>query len=94
MATKNSDLIQGEQKSKESIRKCKFGWTNPITLGVESIICLGIFTMPAVTGSVTVPALSIAIVLTAIITTLLAISYAELGSQNRLTELERRKCQI
>jgi amino acid transporter len=49
-------------------------------LGVGGIIGSGVFVMPAVMGSVAGPALIIAVMLTGLVTTLLAISYAELGS--------------
>ncbi len=54
--------------------------TTLVALGVGSIIGSGMFAMPAVMGSVAGPALVIAIVLTGLVVTLLALAYAELGS--------------
>ena len=60
--------------------KRDIGFWTLVALGVGSIIGSGMFAMPAVMGSVAGPALILAVVLTGAVTTLLAISYAELGS--------------
>jgi len=60
--------------------KRDIGFWTLVALGVGSIIGSGMFAMPAVMGSVAGPALVLAVVLTGIVTTLLAVSYAELGS--------------
>jgi APA family basic amino acid/polyamine antiporter len=80
MTNESSDQAQGEEKTNKGSLKRDLGLTTLVALGVGSIIGSGMFAMPAVMGSVAGPALIIAIVLTGIVTTLLAISYAELGS--------------
>ena len=80
MTTESSNQAQGEETVKKGSLKRDLGLTTLVALGVGSIIGSGMFAMPAVMGSVAGPALIIAIVLTGIVTTLLAISYAELGS--------------
>jgi len=60
--------------------KRDIGFWTLVALGVGGIIGSGMFAMPAVMGSVAGPALILAVILTGLVTTLLAISYAELGS--------------
>ena len=60
--------------------KRQIGLFTLTALGVGGIIGSGVFVMPAVMGSVAGPALIVAVILTGAVTTLLAISYAELGS--------------
>jgi len=60
--------------------KREIGLLTLTALGVGGIIGSGVFAMPAVMGSVAGPALILAVILTGAVTTLLAISYAELGS--------------
>jgi APA family basic amino acid/polyamine antiporter len=65
--------------------KREIGLFTLVAIGVGSIIGSGMFAMPAVMGSVAGPALLLAVVLTGVVTTLLAISYAELGSAFPIT---------
>jgi len=60
--------------------KREIGLLALVALGVGSIIGSGMFAMPAVMGSLAGPAPILAVILTGIITTFLAITYAELGS--------------
>jgi APA family basic amino acid/polyamine antiporter len=69
-----------EEESDKKGLKRELGLSMLVALGVGSMIGSGVFAMPAVMGSVAGPALIIAIFLTGLVTTLLAISYAELGS--------------
>jgi len=71
--------------------KRDIGFLTLVALGVGGIIGSGVFVMPAVMGSVTGPALIIGLMLTELVTTLLAISYAELGSQRR-RKLQSKQC--
>ncbi len=78
METTNS-AAEGKESKQGELKK-DLNLTTLVALGVGSIIGSGMFAMPAVMGSVAGPALVLAIVLTGIVTTLLALSYAELGS--------------
>ncbi len=80
MTKNSSQQTQEKEEANQGELKRDLGLTTLVALGVGSIIGSGMFAMPAVMGSVAGPALIIAIVLTGIVTTLLAISYAELGS--------------
>jgi len=64
----------------KAVLKREIGLFTLVAIGVGSIIGSGMFAMPAVMGSVAGPALILAVILTGIITTFLAITYAELGS--------------
>jgi amino acid transporter len=77
----------GEKETKENKVSLKrdLGLFTLVSLGVGSIIGSGMFAMPAVMGSVAGPALILAVILTGIVTTFLAIAYAELGSAFPLT---------
>ena len=83
--------VGSEMRSKKETRANKTGLKRDlglftlVAIGVGSIIGSGMFAMPAVMGSVAGPALLLAVVLTGIVTTLLAISYAELGSAFPIT---------
>jgi basic amino acid/polyamine antiporter, APA family len=74
----NGDKNQGKLKK-------EIGLFTLVAIGVGSIIGSGMFAMPAVMGSVAGPALVLAIIFVGIITTFLAITYAELGSAFPLT---------
>ncbi|KKM04029.1 hypothetical protein LCGC14_1768330 [marine sediment metagenome] len=56
-----------------------------VSIGVGSMIGSGIFALPAAMAAVAGPGLILAIILSGIITTFLAIAYAELGSAYPLT---------
>ncbi len=56
-----------------------------VSIGVGSVIGSGIFALPAIMAAVAGPGLILAIILSGIITTFLAIAYAELGSAYPLT---------
>jgi amino acid transporter len=64
----------------QAVLKREIGLFTLVAIGVGSIIGSGMFAMPAVMGSVAGPALILAVILTGIVTTFLAITYAELGS--------------
>ena len=71
---------QAETNTDKTGLKRDIGLWALVALGVGGVIGSGMFAMPAVMGSVAGPALIVAVVLTGIVTTLLAMSYAELGS--------------
>jgi len=79
ISTTRTQILTGTRVGKVSLKRDIGFWTL-VALGVGSIIGSGMFAMPAVMGSVAGPALILAVVLTGAVTTLLAISYAELGS--------------
>jgi len=72
------------EKTSTHLRR-EIGLFTLVALGVGGIIGSGMFAMPAVMGSVAGPALILAVIFTGVVTTLLAISYAELGSAFPLT---------
>jgi amino acid transporter len=76
--------VVSETKSKAGLKRTVGFWTL-VAIGVGSIIGSGMFAMPAVMSSVAGPALILAVILTGLVTTVLAISYAELGSAFPLT---------
>jgi amino acid transporter len=81
---------KGLQTKQETIATKKglkrdIGLFTLVAIGVGSIIGSGMFAMPAVMGSVAGPALILAVILTGVVTTVLAIAYAELGSAFPLT---------
>ncbi len=78
-------MAKQETKPTKKGLKRDVGLFTLVALGVGSIIGSGMFAMPAVMGSVAGPALILAVILTGGVTTLLAISYAELGSAFPLT---------
>jgi len=81
-------LIGAEESRKEpEVHELKreIGLVTLVGIGAGSIIGSGVFALPAVMGAAAGPGLILAIVLTGIITTFLAIAYAELGSAFPLT---------
>jgi L-asparagine transporter-like permease len=72
-------------KSEAELKKV-IGLWGLVSLGVGGIIGSGIFSMPAVMGSVSGPSFIIAVVLIGLILLLLALIYAELGASNLLTD--------
>jgi amino acid transporter len=73
-------VVQNERKLKKEI-----GLVTLVALGVGSMIGSGIFAMPAAMAAVAGPALIFAIIIAGVVTTFLAISYAELGAAFPLT---------
>jgi APA family basic amino acid/polyamine antiporter len=69
----------------EAELKKEIGLWGLVSLGVGGIIGSGIFSMPAVMGSVAGPSFIIAVVLVGLISLLLALIYAELGASYPLT---------
>jgi APA family basic amino acid/polyamine antiporter len=65
--------------------KKELGLFTLVALGVGSMIGSGIFAMPAAMAAVAGPGLVLAIILAGVVTTFLAISYAELGAAFPLT---------
>jgi amino acid transporter len=76
--------VVSETKTGAGLKRTVGFWTL-VAIGVGSIIGSGMFAMPAVMSSVAGPALILAVILTGLVTTVLAISYAELGSAFPLT---------
>ncbi|NQT29224.1 MAG: amino acid permease [Candidatus Saganbacteria bacterium] len=70
--------------NKQGLKK-EIGLLTLVALGVGSMIGSGIFAMPAAMGAVAGPGLILAILIAGVVTTLLAISYAELGAAFPIT---------
>jgi len=81
----NLEPTKKNANTNQAALKREIGLLTLVSIGVGGIIGSGMFAMPAVMGSVAGPALILAVILTGIITTFLAITYAELGSAFPIT---------
>jgi basic amino acid/polyamine antiporter, APA family len=79
LSSQVASQAQVETKSKQALRK-EIGLWGLVALGVGGIIGSGVFGLPATMGSVAGPSLVLAVGLVGMITVVLALIYAELGS--------------
>ncbi len=82
MAGESCERDTGEQST--GLRR-DIGLTTLVGIGVGSIVGSGVFALPAIMGSVAGPAFILAIVFTGLVTTVLALAYAELGAAFPIT---------
>jgi basic amino acid/polyamine antiporter, APA family len=81
----SSESAQGTSASGKPTLKKELGLWSLVALGVGGIIGSGVFGLPATMGSVAGPSLVLAVAFVGLITILLALIYAELGSAFPIT---------